>query len=178
MKKFVYGAAVCALTAVILGGCGEKNEAVQKEVDAAGQVEDGLDHHDVSFEWSGEFELEEGQYTLTFHENAGGDEHVKIVFIEDDGSIQDLDHHAAHIMEADAEQVKADGTFTAESEYAYELALNTDQTVFTFNLEQAGKYTVFTEHHPNELGLKVTNSEGQEIPAENEKEYDAHDHEH
>lgn len=134
----------------------------------------GHDHGDLPYEWSGELELAPGTYTMEFQES--GDPSVAIAFVLLDSAIEDLEHHAHHILEAELEEVNPGDTFTALPDYGYHLILNPDQTSFTFEIEEGGRYVLFTEHMPEEFDLVFRNAAGEELVPENQQEYEGHDH--
>lgn len=189
MKKLPYRAAVCVLALGVLTACGNgeekepEQEGIQEEVVQAGadgevEEEDGLHHHAIPFEWGATYELAEGTYSLQFNENPHGDETILVAYILDDGKIKDIDHHAAHVMEADPEKVDVEGNFVAESEYAYQLTLNQERTSYTFEIKQAGQYALFVEHHADEVKMQILDASGAEVTAQNPQEYEGHDHDH
>ena len=153
---------------LLLVGCGG--------VDEAGGHADDHDHGDLPYEWSGEYFLEAETYTLEFQQS--GDPSCNIAFIINDGDMADLAHHAHHVMEAEMETVEADGHFTARADYAYELKLNPDQTIITFELEEVGDYIIFLEHFPHEFDLKLLDSNGRELTVINPQEYEDDGHYH
>lgn len=166
---------------VVLVGC--SNDAQKAANDAEGEEHhDDHDHeehhhHDICYEWSGIFEFEEGKYTMKFNKN-DGDDSILVAFISADSGIKDIEHHAIHVMEAEAKEVEKDGSFVAENEYTYKLELNGEPAEFEFELEKPGRYYVFTEHMPEEFDMQILNADGEEIKAENPKVYEDHDHDH
>ena len=135
-------------------------------------------HHDINYEWSGIFELAEGTYTIKFNKNEG-DESILVAFISSEGGITDIEHHAAHVMEAEAIDVDKGASFTAENEYTYNLDLNNETAEFEFEMEAPGKYYVFTEHLPEEFDMEILNSDGEVLEAAEPTEYEGdHDHDH
>lgn len=151
--------------------------AVENEV--ADAEEEGIDHHDeLPYEWSASYPLEQGTYSLVFNQNEFGDESMRIAYILENHNITDLEHHAAHLIESNAEEVKENTEFQAKHEYVYNLLLNEDQTQFTFTIEKAGTYAIFTEHHPHEFAMTITGESGDEILPQNPTEYVGHGHSH
>lgn len=135
-------------------------------------------HHEINYEWSGIFELEEGTHTIKFNKNEG-DESILVAFISSEGSITDIEHHASHVMEAEAIDVAKDASFTAENEYAYDLELNNQTAEFEFEMELPGRYYVFTQHLPEEFDMEILNPEGEVLTADEPTEYEGdHDHDH
>ncbi len=153
---------------LLLVGCGGGDET--------GGHTDDHEHGDLPYEWSGEYPLEAGTYTLDFQQS--GDPSCNIAFIINEGDMDDLAHHAHHVMEADMETVEAGGHFTAWPDYAYKLTLNPDQTLITFDLEEAGDYVIFLEHFPHEFDLKFIDGSGRELTAANPQEYEDEGHYH
>jgi hypothetical protein len=157
----------------------DDEELVETEEPAAPHTDDDHDHEELPFEWAGSYKLQAGSYTLLFKQNEFGDESILVTFILEDSNIKDLEHHAAHIMEADVEDFNAGEQFDAESEFAYNLLLNVSgSTSFTFTIGEAGTYRIFTEHHADEFEMEITNKSKEVIVVENPTEYEGHGHSH
>lgn len=150
-------------------------ENVEKENEEKENTEEDH-HHDIPYEWSGIYEFAEGDHTIKFNKNEG-DESILVAFISTDGNIKDMEHHAAHVMEAEAKDVEKDGNFVAENEYTYKLALNKEGAEFKFKVEKPGKYYVFTEHMPEEFDMEIFNADGEAIKVDNPTVYES-DHDH
>lgn len=180
MKKFLRSILLLGLVLSLgfaLIGCSKsdgKKEAVLSEAPNGEEEEDH--HHDLPFEWSGIFDLEDENYTIKFNKNEG-DESILISFISIEGNIEDMEHHAAHVMEAEAIAVEKDGSFVAENEYTYNLALNEESSEFKLELKKPGKYYVFTEHLPEEFDMEILSSDGVVLKAAEPTEYES-DHNH
>ena len=206
MKKLSILVFICLFIS-ILAACSEKNveqtdtienpSEVESDVDTPITVDpkedeeeeliveenhessDGIDHHDeLPYEWSASYPLETGTYTLVLNQNEFGDESMLIAFILENKNIKDLEHHAAHLFEALAEEVPEHTKFHAKHEFIYNLMLNTDASQFTFNVEETGNYVLFTEHHAEEFLMQILDESGEEIVPENETEYEGHGHSH
>ncbi|UOE92479.1 hypothetical protein [Alkalihalobacillus sp. LMS39] len=152
----------------------EKEEEEKKEGD------EGIGHHhDLPYEWSGSFEFKEGTYTLELPKNEFGDESMLIAFILENSNITDLEHHAAHILEADVDDVSQSSAFEAMSEYGYNLILNSNgSSSFTFTIATSGIYKIFTEHVAEEFDLSIVNEASEVVQVENPQEYEGHGHSH
>lgn len=147
MKKY-WILFIILISLIIFSGCGGNSH--------------GHEHGDVPYEWSGEYTFELATYTLEFMES--GDPSCDIAFILNEGDMDDIFHHAHHIMEEeDMEQIQPGANFTALPDYGYTLVLNPDQTTITFEITEAGDYVVFLEHFPSEFDLKFLDSMGNEI---------------
>lgn len=138
-------------------------------------VEDdhGHEHGDLPYEWSGELDLAPGTYEMVFQESR--DPSVNVAFVLSDGTVEDVEHHAHHILESEKEGINPEDTFYAFPDYGYTLVLNPDRTTFTFVIEEGGRYLVFTEHLPEEFDLVFYNEAGDELVPENQQEYEEDD---
>lgn len=172
MKKY-WILSVILISLLIFAGCGGQDTAApdQGPEDTSDIDHDSHDHEhgDLPYEWSGEYTFESGTYTLEFGES--GDSSCDIAFLLNEGDMDDIAHYALHIMEEDMEKIQPGENFTAVPDYGYTLVLNSDQTTFTFEITEAGEYVVFLEHFPHEFDLKVLDSSGDEMEAENPLEY-------
>ncbi|MFN7249625.1 MAG: hypothetical protein ACK4M9_02440 [Anaerobacillus sp.] len=157
----------------------EENEEEAEKLDAEIEEAEGIHHHDdIPYEWAATYKLKEGTYSLVFHQNEFGDESILLAFILENKNITDFEHHAAHLFEADAQEVKQTEVFHAKHEYVYNLLLNKDRTDFTFTIVEGGSYRIFAEHHPEEFKMTITDIDGNEVEAENPIEYEGHEHGH
>ncbi|MCT8136904.1 hypothetical protein H1D32_03515 [Anaerobacillus sp. CMMVII] len=152
----------------------------EEESQTVSAHEDDHHHDDLPFEWAGSYNLIEGTYSLVFKQNEFGDESILVAFILEDSNIKDLEHHAAHIMEASGfDEISEGEQFSAESEFAYNLFINVEgATSFTFTVIEAGTYRIFTEHHAEEFDMEISNEAGDVMVVENAKEYEGHEHGH
>ncbi len=158
--KRIMASVIVLLLVLTATGCGSE----------PAQEEHGHEHGDLPYEWSGELTLEPGAYEMVFLES--GDPSMDIAFVLMDGSIEDLSHHAHHILEAETESVDGGETFQALPDYGYTLLLNPGETVFTFHIEEGGRYSLFTEHFPEEFGLQFFNEAGEQMIPENQQEHE------
>ncbi len=176
----------CARDELINGGeelNGEEDnnrEVVNGEEDTNGEVENGEDHGhehgDDLIEWSAAYDLPAGEYILEFQESEK-DPSILIAFLLEIADEHELEHMAYHVMEFGGEEVKPGGKFTAKNQFAYNLILDPQGTTFTFDIQESGRYVIFTEHFAWEFDMKIFDGNGNEIVGENEKEY-AEPHEH
>lgn len=120
-----------------------------------GQETDG--HHDEGFPWEAEmaYQLHEEQYTVEFHES--GDPAMKWLLIPS-GS-EHLREMARHRME-ECETVEAGATIPDNSD-CYNLTLNPDGTTFTLDVNNGGRYRLFTQHLPREFDMTIKDGDGE-----------------
>ncbi|MDE5413688.1 hypothetical protein [Alkalihalobacterium chitinilyticum] len=157
----------------------ENEDTEMDELDEYEEENEGIDHHhELPFEWRGSYDLAEGTYTLKLNKNEHGDETMLIAFIMENSNIHDLDHHAAHLMEAAAEEVNEEQAFEAKHEYVYLLPLNEDETTFTFTITKSGLYALYLEHDAEEFDLEIFNENNEEITSENVSQFEGHNHGH
>lgn len=174
----------------LIAGCGTGNNAESNAENAPDQEEQAsssseetsasnedhtdkenseVSHHDdLPYEWKGEYHFhEETTYTVTT--SAEDPEPLTLGFIQEGENIEDVEHHAAHMMEAeDIDQITTNATFQAEHEYAYTLR---DSTSYTFTIE-AGTYAVFLNQDPAEHQVSITNDQQETLEAQQEAYYD------
>lgn len=161
-----------ALAAIILSaGCSPLHEPASPQED-----EHGHEHGDLPYEWSAEYELPAGKYTLVFQESES-DPSIIMAFLLDRGQREELDHLAHHLMEAGPQEVHPGNSFTAVDQHAYNLILNPEGTEFTFEITEGGRYIIYTEHFAWEFDMKILDKTGKEVPAENPIEHvEPHEH--
>ncbi len=183
MKKFGFWMLIIMLAGMlVIGGCNgqevaENGHDHDQEHDQDEEYVCELEGEDYPFEWSGEYTLEEGTYTFEFQESH--DPSCAVAFLLNEGSMDEILHHAHHVMEADMETVEPMGSFTATADFAYDLTLDPDGTTFSFEVQETGEYVVFLEHFPHEFDLKILDSQGDELQARNPVEHvDDHHHDH
>lgn len=156
----------------------ESGDTEMDELEEDEKENDGIGHHhELPYEWRGSYDLVEGTYTLQLNKNEHGDETMLVAFIMENSNIHDLDHHAAHLMEATAEEVNEEQAFEAKHEYVYLLPLN-EKTTFTFTITKGGQYALYLEHDAEEFDLEIFNNNNDEIAAENVRQFEGHEHGH
>ncbi len=177
-KLFILGVFLI-IAMMLFSACG-RDEVENGGEGVNGETENGVDHgHEHGeeiFEWSAVFQLSAGEYALEFKDSEH-DPSILIAFLLEIANEHELEHMAYHVMEHGGEEVQPGGHFTAKNQYAYDLILNPEGTTFTFEIEEDGRYVIFTEHFAWEFDMKISDSVGNEIVGENEKEY-AEPHEH
>lgn len=187
MNKFVKKLVLLGLIASIgatMVACGSDDKEVAKdepavveevEKEEVEETESEEGHtHEAPFEWSGKMSFNEGEeYTLKFNSNDEKEEVITIGFLRTDANIDDIEHHAAHMMdhEVEKEHFHIGEDFHAEHEYAYELALEGGTGEIKFNTHE-GEYYVFLEHMPEEFNLEILDAEGNQVEISEEKVYE------
>ena len=180
LKKFGLWTLVFLLSGLlIIAGCNGQQAAENGQDHDLDHGQDEeyeceLEGEGYPFEWSGEYTLEEGTYTFEFQESH--DPSCAVAFLLNEGSMNEILHHAHHVMEADMESVEPMGSFTARVDFAYDLVLDPEGTTFSFEVQEPGEYVVFLEHFPHEFDLKILDSHGSELQAKNTVEYEDHHH--
>ncbi|RQD77168.1 MAG: hypothetical protein D5R97_02995 [Candidatus Syntrophonatronum acetioxidans] len=182
-RKSLILLAVLMIGLLVIGGCGQEAAAPveddhEEQEDAQEEeYECDLDHDELPFEWSGEYNFTEGTYTMEFMESH--DPSCAVAFVMKEGNVEEIHYHAHHIMEAHMDKVEPTGTFNAYPDYGYILELSPEGTSFDFEIQEPGDYIVFFEHFPHEFDLRIMDNDGNEIEAQNPVEYvDDHHHDH
>ncbi|MDO5713365.1 MAG: hypothetical protein Q4Q07_02925, partial [Tissierellia bacterium] len=92
-------------------------------------------------------------------------------------NIKDLEHHASHLMVIeDKEEVKQEGTFTAQPDYLYTLEMNPEHGHINFVIEEDGEYALVLEHDPSESNMQVFDKDEVEVLPKQEIKGHGHDH--
>ncbi|MEW5921538.1 MAG: hypothetical protein AB1796_11460 [Bacillota bacterium] len=176
MQKATVSPVLLLLVVFFFAGCGPAQQGAVPGPDGkAGEHEHA--HGEEPYEWSGEYKLPAGRYTLEFQESLH-DPSCMIAFLLQQGRRADLEHLAYHIMEVDAPQVPPGGSFQVKDQYAFNLQLNPEGTVFPFEVVESGTYLVFTEHFAWEFEMKIYDEAGRQIAVSNPTDYSephAHD---
>ncbi|MGO1469565.1 MAG: hypothetical protein ACTHW2_06060 [Tissierella sp.] len=147
----------------------EVDETVEPEDEEIGETEEEEDHEHGAYEWIGEFELKKGQYLLHF--GPSPDETLDIGFVKLGDNVEDLEHHAGHLMVIeDKELVKQESKFEAKADYVYTLEMDPEHGHIDFEITEDGRYALVTEHYPSESQMQVFNSEDIEIMPDKEHE--------
>ncbi|MGI6679862.1 MAG: hypothetical protein ACOX2Q_12705 [Dehalobacterium sp.] len=153
---------------------GDNNEAGQTNGDANGEGNPEAEHAHGAYEWIGEYELKAGTYL--FHFGASADATMDVGFIKMGDNITDIEHHAAHLMETDKEEIKQDSEFEAKPDYAYTFEMNEDHGHINFTIKEDGTYAIVTEHMPHESNMQIFDKDEVEILPMREHEGEAHQH--
>lgn len=133
------------------------------------------EHAHGEFEWIGVYDLEaDTEYMLHF--GASEDETLNVGFVKLGDNIEDLEHHAAHLMVTEMETVDLDGSFVAQPDYAYTLMMDPEHGHFNFTVGEAGQYALVFEHHPSENNFELFDADGNEVAIVEEHEGHGHDH--
>jgi len=131
------------------------------------------------FEWAGAFELAAGDYTLRLQE--GPDPSMKLLLCEVTSS-DDMDagKAAERVFTAFSNVDRRDvgGALIEPQLCVHELELSAGgESQFTLRVATAGRYWLFTQHLPEEFGLKLLDSHASERSAVIAKAFDpGHSH--
>lgn len=151
--------------------------------------EEHHDEHEHSFEWAGAFELEKGDYKLSFSKVNGAYADpvmaVAVLLSEENGheSIKETEKEAEGLFKSEPPPVNEGDTFTP-GQAIHELQFDQakDSSTFTLKIEQLGTYVFFSAHLPSEFehgSHFFKDSAGKDVlPVAQEPEGDDHSHDH
>lgn len=174
MKKKFLLLVLSLVLSFSLIACNQKTEKVEEAHEHHEEHDHDHEHSHGEFEWIGEFDLKAGDYILHF--GASPDETMKVAFVKLGTNIEDLEHHAAHVMDTEAEEIKEGSSFEAKPDYAYTLLMDPEHGHFGFTIAEDGTYAIVTEHMPSENNLQVFDSNKVEILPSAEHEGHGHHH--
>ena len=145
--------------------------------------------HEHSFEWAGAFELEKGDYKLSFSKVNGAYADpvmaVAVLFSQEHGheSIEDSEEDAEGLFASEPAPLNVGGSFTP-GQALYELQFDQakDSSTFSLKIEQSGTYVFFSAHLPSEFESGThffkDNAGKDVLPVAHEPEGDDHSHDH
>jgi hypothetical protein len=126
------------------------------------------------FEWSGDYELAVGDYEWVMEE--GPDPAMNWALLPAGEDAEKFLMQAVLVFSDEEHPILAGGTLQP-GERLYQLALKpSGQTRFHLHIPQAGRYVLFTEHHPDEFSAALHGPQGP-LSAGQTREYKP-DHEH
>ena len=130
------------------------------------------------FEWGGAFELAAGEYSLLLR---GGSDSSMDVAVYAVGAMEDLDPGAAAErvfgMFSKAPPSCHPGELITAHPHSVRLELACGGGEFAVHIATSGLYWLFTQHTPQEVGLTLRDSRGNELCARVQRRFDAgHSH--
>ncbi|MBB53565.1 MAG: hypothetical protein CMF67_04255 [Magnetovibrio sp.] len=158
-----------------------------KDDDHAKHKDDDHDKHKSEggheFEWAGVFELSPGTYKWSFAKVDGkyADPGMKMVILKSDG-IETAEEKAEGLLKSEdlVSRDHNDVLVAQDKAYALNFDATKDMTVFSVNIDKAGKYAFFTGHMPFEFEANehfFKNVTGKDVePVEQEPEAGHHHH--
>jgi G3E family GTPase len=130
------------------------------------------------FEWSGAYQLRQGEYTLVLQ--SGPDPAMNACFHQiasaDEIAMRDAVEKAVRVFSDDEVWTEAGQPISA-GEKLYQLNLDGDELRFPVSIAADGAYVLFTEHHPDEFQAYLQDSQGRRVEAVCDRAYKP-DHEH
>ena len=125
------------------------------------------------FEWGGVFSLAKGEHKLVLHE--GPDASIKLILMPLAGSLEASAHAALPVF---SERQSAKGLSRIEAgPKLWNPKINGSSTTLKFDIQIAGGYVLFTEHHPDEFQTEFLAPDGKILKPIEEHLYRP-DHEH
>ena len=130
------------------------------------------------FEWSGLFDLSEGDYHLVL--KPGPDPAMNLNFRSaeeaTESAMRNTVEGAVLVFSDDEVELQSGGVIEPGEQFS-QINLEGDELIYVLRVPEKGAYTLFTEHHPDEFEAFVTDSEGNRVEARFTREYKP-DHEH
>jgi G3E family GTPase len=148
------------------------------DLDRALEIDPKFMEPEYPFEWGGVYRLAPGSYS--FAVGAGPDPAMQVALLPlDDDSRESLtvtQEEAALLFSHDERALRPGETITPD-ETLYQLDLESGPAAFEVRIAEGGVYALFTEHHPDEFGASLNDSQGAVIAPVLTHEYKP-DHEH
>lgn len=145
--------------------------------------EEAVPHHhayaeaDEAFEWHGLVQLQQGSYQLVFEE--ADDDSIDMVILKHEDHLE-AEHdgeekEALEVLEENIILVSKDNLIVISDKTGYRLELEEKQTIYNVEVEEAGEYILFLQHHPSEFDMKLIAAGGAVVTLNGE---DDHHHDH
>lgn len=130
------------------------------------------------FEWSGVYQLAEGNYEFVLQGNDLDETiDVGLVALKDETVSEDDLLKAVLIFSGATREIAGGGEFEPHDDEVNQLKLQlTGEHRFKFNIPASGNYALFTEHKPEEFDAHIVRNDKQIVPA-TQRDYKP-DHEH
>jgi G3E family GTPase len=113
---------------------------------------------ELPFEWSGEYLLEPGEYTLTFH--AGPDPEMGLVLLpqagDDDAARAASQRQAVRLFSHEERRVAPGAAVTPGDHFSLLHFQPAGATTFPLRVAVGGRHALFTQHGPEEFQMTLT----------------------
>ena len=147
------------------------------DLDRALEVDPQFMEPEYPFEWGGVYDLSVGTHELVLQE--GPDPSMNAALVPVNGSTDEALEAAVEpvviLFSDDEHELSAGGTLQPSGQLI-ELELTADELRFDVQIDRAGAYALFTEHHPDEFEAQLMSS-GAVVKPVIEREFKP-DHEH
>ncbi len=147
------------------------------DLDRALEVDPQFMEPEYPFEWGGVYDLSVGTHELVLQE--GPDPAMNVALVPVNGSTDEALEAAVEpvvIVFSDDEHELSSGGTLQPSGQLIELELTAEELRFDVQIDRAGAYALFTEHHPDEFQAQLMSS-GTVVNPAVEREFKP-DHEH
>jgi G3E family GTPase len=147
------------------------------DLDRALQVDPKFLEPEYPFEWGGVYELDAGAHSLVLHEGPDPSMDVVLLPVSCAGptALESAVMDAVLVFSDDEHAVDPNGS-VRPGKRLHRLQLGKGQSRFGIQIDQAGAYALFTQHHPDEFQAALHNHAGR-LTALHTHEYKP-DHEH
>jgi len=149
------------------------------DLDAKVELNPSFLEEEYPYEWSGFFELEKGNYDLTFDEGPDATMGILVLPVSDiseDSQLKAAKKAIYLFSERDDLSVLNSKNANVELFKKNEIDLTQAQQTYILNIDKKGLYGLFTQHGPEEFNMKFTIN-GTKINPLAEHEH-SHSHEH
>lgn len=113
-------------------------------------------HHHIGQLYA--YQLSAGEYTLKTTSSKSGS--IDLAFLDLGNGIEDIEHHASHVLESEREMISIGSPFLPKADYAYEFPQeNLEESIF-FSIEKDGKYAFASSLEEEDLQWQILDKEG------------------
>ncbi len=147
------------------------------DLDRALEVDPQFMEPEYPFEWGGVYDLSVGTHELVLQEGPDPSMNIALVPVNDstDEALEEAVEPVVIVFSDDEHELSSGGTLQPSGQLI-ELELTADELRFDVQIDRAGAYALFTEHHPDEFEAQLMSS-GAVVKPAIEREFKP-DHEH
>ncbi|MCD1146572.1 hypothetical protein LQU94_00385 [Peptoniphilus sp. KCTC 25270] len=113
-------------------------------------------HHDIGQLYA--YQLPAGEYTLKTTYPKGGT--IDFAFLDLGNGIDDIEHHASHVLSSEKEMISVGNPFLPKADYAYEFPQETPEESLVFSIEKDGEYAFAFSLEEEDLQWQILDKEG------------------
>jgi G3E family GTPase len=147
------------------------------DLDAKVEVNPEFMKEELPFEYAGIYELNAYEYYM--HLQEGPDETMDLLFIRLDNETPEVFEKARKraIIDFSADpELRKPGSFLKVKHSLNRLLIGKGESTYRFKTDKPGRYALFTQHHPEEFAMQLTQQENPVYPIEDFAYEASHEH--
>lgn len=143
------------------------------ELNAKLEIAPDFLEEEMPFEWGGEYSLPQGQVELYFASGPDPEMDIAIFALQENETLETTKQRALEFFSGQKSRVENGGDVRDDGLSTLALV---GGGVFQLQIESAGRYSFWTQHHPDEFAMQVKNGETHVLPVSSEAFAHSHTH--